>query len=72
LNDLGGKLAAFDTGVDDILSVPFAPEELLARTIALMRRSRTAPIVLTHTNTMGQLQIDILNRIVRVGTRNCA
>jgi DNA-binding response OmpR family regulator len=65
--DLGGKLAAFDAGVDDILSVPFAPEELLARVIALMRHSRTAPIVLTPTITVGQLQIDILNRTVRVG-----
>jgi CheY-like chemotaxis protein len=27
--DLRNKLAAFETGVDDILTVPFAPEELL-------------------------------------------
>ena len=29
--DLKSKLAAFEAGVDDILTVPFAPEELLAR-----------------------------------------
>src|SRR6202035_2482934 len=39
--DLKSKLAAFDAGVDDILTVPFAPEELLARVIALVRRSYT-------------------------------
>ena len=34
--DLKTKLAAFEAGVDDILTVPFAPEELLARVIALV------------------------------------
>jgi DNA-binding response OmpR family regulator len=37
--DLKTKLAAFDAGVDDILTMPFSPEELLARVIALVRRS---------------------------------
>jgi two-component system, OmpR family, response regulator MprA len=37
--DLRNKLAAFEAGVDDILTVPFAPEELLARVIALLRRA---------------------------------
>jgi two-component system, OmpR family, response regulator len=34
--DLGAKLAAFKAGVEDTLTVPFAPEELLARVIALL------------------------------------
>jgi DNA-binding response OmpR family regulator len=34
--DLKTKLAAFQAGVDDILTVPFAPEELLARVFALL------------------------------------
>ena len=33
--DLKTKLASFEAGVDDILSLPFAPEELLARVIAV-------------------------------------
>src|SRR5204862_1494105 len=37
--DLRTKLAAFDRGVDDIIILPLAPEELVARTLALMRRS---------------------------------
>ncbi|MEX0682601.1 MAG: response regulator [Dehalococcoidia bacterium] len=35
----GTKLAAFDHGVDDILTVPFSPEELVARILAVMRRT---------------------------------
>src|SRR5579862_5497558 len=37
--DLKTKLAAFDQGVDDIMTVPFSPEELLARTLVLTRRT---------------------------------
>ena len=65
--DLQSKLAAFDAGVDDTLHVPFAPEELLARVIALMRRSRTAEISFTPVITVGALTIDILKRNVHVG-----
>jgi two-component system, OmpR family, response regulator MprA len=37
--DLKTKLASFEAGVDDIVTVPFAPEELLARVMAVLRRS---------------------------------
>ena len=37
--DLKTKLRAFDLGVDDILTVPFSPEELLARAIVITRRA---------------------------------
>src|SRR5688500_60836 len=37
--DLRTKLDAFERGVDDILTLPFSPEELLARVVALVRRS---------------------------------
>ena len=37
--DLATKLRAFDLGVDDILTIPFSPEELLARSIVITRRS---------------------------------
>lgn len=35
------KLRSFDSGVDDYLTKPFSPRELLARVKALMRRSGT-------------------------------
>jgi DNA-binding response OmpR family regulator len=66
--DLKSKLAAFDAGVDDILTLPFAPEELLARVIALVRRSYSDAVTFTPVIKLGELEIDILNRTVRAGT----
>ena len=65
--DLRTKLSAFDWGVDDILTVPFAPEELLARIVALLRRSYSDAVPFTPIIRLGDLEIDILNRTVRVG-----
>jgi len=36
--DLPTKLKAFELGVDDILAMPFSPEEMLARSIVITRR----------------------------------
>ena len=66
--DLKAKLAAFEAGVDDILTVPFAPEELLARVIALVRRAYSDAVTFTPVIKIGELEIDILNRTVRAGT----
>jgi DNA-binding response OmpR family regulator len=65
--DLRTKLAAFDWGVDDILTIPFAPEELLARVVAVLRRSYSDAVAFTPVIHLGDLEIDILNRTVRVG-----
>jgi DNA-binding response OmpR family regulator len=66
--DLKTKLGAFEAGVDDILTVPFAPEELLARVIALVRRAYSDAVTFTPVIKLGELEIDILNRTVRAGT----
>jgi DNA-binding response OmpR family regulator len=66
--DLKTKLAAFEAGVDDILTIPFAPEELLARVIALARRAYSDAVTFTPVIKLGDLEIDILNRTVRAGT----
>lgn len=65
--DLKTKLAAFDGGVDDILTVPFSPEELVARILALMRRTYGEVGVFAPVLKLGELEIDILNRSVTVG-----
>jgi DNA-binding response OmpR family regulator len=65
--DLKNKLAAFESGVDDILTIPFAPEELLARIIALVRRAYSDAVTFTPVIKLGELEIDILNRTVRAG-----
>lgn len=65
--DLKAKLAAFERGVDDILTVPFSPEEFVARVLAIMRRAYRDAVVFTPVLRLGDLEIDILNRHVRVG-----
>jgi DNA-binding response OmpR family regulator len=65
--DLQAKLEAFEQGVDDILSVPFSPEELVARILAVLRRTAPAGTALRPVLRLGELEIDILNRRVRAG-----
>jgi DNA-binding response OmpR family regulator len=66
--DLKSKLAAFDAGLDDILIVPFAPDELLAWVIALLRRFYGDTVTFTPAIEVGHLQLDMLKRSVRAGT----
>ena len=65
--DLKTKLHAFDLGVDDILTVPFAPEELLARAIVITRRATGSSVPIVPTIRLGEIEIDILGREVRTG-----
>ena len=66
--DLGTKLRAFDLGVDDILTVPFSPEELLARSIVITRRATGADRPIIPTIRLGEMEIDILTREVHTGS----
>ena len=68
LDDLKTTLAVFDAGVDDLLTIPFAPEELLARVIAVLRRSYSDVVTFTPVIKIGELEIDVLKRTVRAGT----
>jgi two-component system, OmpR family, KDP operon response regulator KdpE len=65
--DLKTKLDAFDRGVDDIMTMPFSPEELLARVLVVTRRTYGKQVQLQPVLRMGELELDILNRRVRVG-----
>ena len=66
--DLKTKLRAFDLGVDDILTVPFSPEELLARSIVVTRRATGNDRPIIPTIVIGEMELDIVNRQVRAGT----
>jgi two-component system, OmpR family, KDP operon response regulator KdpE len=66
--DLQTKLKAFDLGVDDILTVPFSPEELLARSIVITRRATGIDRPMVPTIRLGEIEIDILNRLVHAGS----
>jgi two-component system, OmpR family, alkaline phosphatase synthesis response regulator PhoP len=65
--DLKTKLRAFDLGVDDILTMPFSPEELLARSIVITRRAGGVDRPIVPTIMLGEMEIDIVNRQVRAG-----
>src|SRR6185295_17912142 len=49
-----------------ILTVPFSPEELVARILAILRRTYRETVVFTPVLRLGDLEIDIMNRSVRV------
>jgi len=65
--DLKTKLRAFDLGVDDILTMPFSPEELLARSIVIARRASGTDQPIVPTIKLGEIELDIVNREVRAG-----
>ncbi len=65
--DLKTKLHAFELGVDDILTMPFSPEELLARSVVITRRSTGSDRPIIPAIKIGEMHIDILNRQVRAG-----
>ena len=67
--DLKTKLAAFERGADDILTVPFFEEEFGARVLAVMRRIYRDAAVFLPVLRDGDLEIDIQNRRVRAGDR---
>ena len=66
--DLQAKLAAFEQGVDDIMTIPFSPEELLARVLVITRRSSGRAVTFTPVLKVGEIEIDILHRQVRAGS----
>ena len=65
--DLQTKLQAFDLGVHDILTMPFSPEELLARAVALTRRAAGTDGPIIPVIRLGEMEIDILSSEVRTG-----
>jgi DNA-binding response OmpR family regulator len=65
--DLKTKLRAFDLGVDDILTVLFSPEELLARALVVSRRATGTDRPIVPVIKLGEMEIDIINRQVKAG-----
>uniref|UniRef100_A0A831TFS6 Response regulator transcription factor n=1 Tax=Thermorudis peleae TaxID=1382356 RepID=A0A831TFS6_9BACT len=60
------KLAALEQGADDVISVPFSPEEFLARALVIVRRTYREAATLTPILRIGDLEIDTFHRRVRV------
>ncbi|HEU5288022.1 MAG TPA: response regulator transcription factor [Candidatus Limnocylindria bacterium] len=66
-SDLRGKLDAFERGADDYIGIPFVPDDLVARTRAVIRRTNGNPGQLVPSLRIGDLEIDVLNRKVLAG-----
>lgn len=56
------RLGAFERGIDDLLVVPFPPEELVARAIGMMRRVHGRGVAFIPEITVGRLKIDLLHQ----------
>jgi DNA-binding response OmpR family regulator len=65
--DLKTKLAVFDRGADDFMSTPITPEELVARSLAVVRRTYGDEVPFVPIIKVTGLEIDLLNRLARVG-----
>lgn len=66
---IDARLGAFERGIDDLLVVPFAPEELVARAIGAMRRIHGLDVKFIPEITLGALRIDLLNDRLRADDR---
>jgi DNA-binding response OmpR family regulator len=69
--DLRTRLDAFERGVDDVMTVPFAPEELLARAIALVRRSSPPRAVFAPVIRLGSWRSTSCTAARGPGRRRC-
>jgi two-component system response regulator MprA len=65
---VGDRVEGLDSGADDYLVKPFAPEELLARIRALLRRSD--PVTEDSPVTYADLHLDPVTRETRRGSRS--
>jgi DNA-binding response OmpR family regulator len=66
-SDLRGKLDAFERGADDYIGVPFVPDDLVARSRAVVRRAYGSAVEIVPRLRIGGLEIDVLNRKVVAG-----
>ena len=61
----GDRIRGFETGADDYVTKPFSPRELVARTIAVLRRVR--PALAGEQLGYADIEMDVANHKVRRG-----
>jgi DNA-binding response OmpR family regulator len=68
--DTAVKLKAFESGVDDIIEVPFTLDEIVARPFALIRRVYHINVPIVPKIRLDGLEVDLIEQRVRVGRRD--
>jgi DNA-binding response OmpR family regulator len=63
------RLEAFERGADDVLVIPFPPEELVARSLSLVKRRHGMTVEFRPSISLGELELDILAQKVCVRDR---
>src|SRR5262245_58657095 len=69
-NTILARLGAFERGIDDLLVIPFPPEELVARCIGVMRRVPRRDVAFVPEIEVGPLSIDLLQQMIRANGNN--
>jgi DNA-binding response OmpR family regulator len=64
--DTALKLRSFEDGVDDLIEVPFTLDEIVARSIALVRRTHGIAVPVVRRIRLDSLEVDLLDQRVRV------
>ena len=59
------RITGLETGADDYLPKPFAPDELLARIRAVLRRYQKSPVVESDVLRVGPIQLETSTGMVR-------
>jgi DNA-binding response OmpR family regulator len=63
------RLDAFQRGADDVLTIPFPPEELVARALSLVMRRHGITVRFRPSIKRGELELDILAQKITLGDR---
>ena len=63
---LAAKLDAFEKGADDFIVLPVTPAEIVARTVAVVRRAYGDSVSLVPAINVDGLEMDLLNHAVRI------
>lgn len=70
LTDVGKKVSAFETGVDDYVTKPYHPAELILRIRRLLKdREVDADKRLTEIIMLGDVEFDVANGIIKNGSQ---